>query len=101
MSFPILMLLSEVVNFISGPPQGKENVLIHCRLGRNRCVAIAMAILMTQRIERWRQASRKTTPEDLLKEIWVFVSKKRGMHVCDNQGFQRQLLLFAHLLIAG
>merc|ERR1711879_356555 len=70
--------------------------LIHCEQGVNRSGALATAVHM-----RYSQRTGKvaSSPESLLAQSWSFVAQRCGgsRGIVTNEGFQKQLLLFARM----
>lgn len=93
---PVLRLLRPVVNFLKYRSQGNQ-ALIHCREGINRSATLAVAIRMMQLLKSGQPRFR--SPGELLREAWTKVAEYRGSEVVKNPHFQRQLFLYADLLI--
>merc|ERR1712232_378041 len=101
--YPILRHFSTVLRFLARVDPGNR-CLIHCRLGINRSVALAMAAMIHLKVRSIRKNQHGSGTPDFGKvfsEAWQEITKGRGMHVLANPGFQRQLLMYAYLLSWG
>lgn len=98
--YPLLRLLKWIKPFVGMLRKG-ELCLIHCRAGINRSASLALAIWMHQRMKAGERGDRDriTDPEELLRVLWQAVANARGDAVVRNIGFQRQLYMYAHLMV--
>jgi len=99
--YPILQHLAELRSFLDSMDR-EASCLIHCRMGINRSVALALAIMIRQRITRAVKANQYAELGDARKVYATALqelSESRGVLVLTNPGFQRQLVMYTHLLM--
>jgi len=101
--YPMLRHLPKVIEFLSKKRRDCAG-LLHCRKGINRSAALGIALRIRQVVKG--HVATKDGSENLpsvstlLAQAWRAVSEHRGQLVIMNPGFQRQLYMYAHLLLA-
>eukprot|EP00931_Biecheleriopsis_adriatica_P097591 TRINITY_DN7140_c0_g1_i1.p1 TRINITY_DN7140_c0_g1~~TRINITY_DN7140_c0_g1_i1.p1 ORF type:complete len:936 (-),score=269.68 TRINITY_DN7140_c0_g1_i1:9-2816(-) len=94
-SYPILSLLKDVIAFLDTKGQGAA--LLHCHLGMNRSMALALALRMRRCFQG--DGSNQQDATMLLQHAWSLAAERRGCHVVTNPGFRRQLMMYAMHLV--